>query len=184
MWVYEELVDGRKLTEIINTDHQNPKYLPGVHLPTTVVACGDVVETCKDADLLLFVVPHQFLRGVLEKMRGSVKPNAIGVSLIKGLDVGPEGPRLLSKMIKDELALTREVAVVMGANVASEVAKDQFVECTVACPDADVANLVAKLFHCHCMRADTCSDVATVEICGALKNVVAMGGGQSHYTIQ
>ena len=28
IWVYEEVVNGRKLTEIINTDHENVKYLP------------------------------------------------------------------------------------------------------------------------------------------------------------
>jgi glycerol-3-phosphate dehydrogenase (NAD+) len=26
MWVFEEEVNGRKLTEIINTEHENPKY--------------------------------------------------------------------------------------------------------------------------------------------------------------
>lgn len=34
MYVYEEVVGGRKLTEIINTEHVNVKYLPGVKLPT------------------------------------------------------------------------------------------------------------------------------------------------------
>eukprot|EP00063_Salmo_salar_P048847 XP_014023682.1 PREDICTED: glycerol-3-phosphate dehydrogenase [NAD(+)], cytoplasmic-like [Salmo salar] len=33
MWVFEETVNGRKLTEIINTDHENVKYLPGHKLP-------------------------------------------------------------------------------------------------------------------------------------------------------
>jgi len=37
MWVFEEMVDGRKLTEIINTDHENVKYLPGHKLPENVV---------------------------------------------------------------------------------------------------------------------------------------------------
>lgn len=37
MWVYEEMIDGRKLTEIINTEHQNVKYLPGHTLPANVV---------------------------------------------------------------------------------------------------------------------------------------------------
>lgn len=37
MWVFEEMVDGRKLTEIINTDHENVKYLPGYKLPENVV---------------------------------------------------------------------------------------------------------------------------------------------------
>lgn len=38
MWVFEEMVDGRKLTEIINTDHENVKYLPGHKLPPNVVS--------------------------------------------------------------------------------------------------------------------------------------------------
>ena len=37
MYVYEEVVDGRKLSEIINTDHVNPKYMPGIKLPENVV---------------------------------------------------------------------------------------------------------------------------------------------------
>lgn len=38
MWVFEEMIDGRKLTEIINTDHENVKYLPGHKLPPNVVS--------------------------------------------------------------------------------------------------------------------------------------------------
>lgn len=38
MYVYEEMVDGRKLTEIINQDHENVKYLPGHKLPANVVS--------------------------------------------------------------------------------------------------------------------------------------------------
>lgn len=38
MYMYEELVDGRKLTEIVNTEHENVKYLPGIKLPENVVS--------------------------------------------------------------------------------------------------------------------------------------------------
>ena len=38
MWVFEEMVNGRKLSEIINTDHENVKYLPGITLPDNVVS--------------------------------------------------------------------------------------------------------------------------------------------------
>ena len=61
MWVFEEDVNGRKLTEIINTDHENVKYLPGRKLPANVIAVPDVVEAAKDADILIIVVPHQFV---------------------------------------------------------------------------------------------------------------------------
>ena len=38
MWVYEEIVDGEKLSEIINKRHENVKYLPGEKLPENVVS--------------------------------------------------------------------------------------------------------------------------------------------------
>ncbi|KAH0560904.1 hypothetical protein KQX54_009917 [Cotesia glomerata] len=38
MYVYEEMIDGKKLTEIINTQHENVKYLPGHKLPPNVVS--------------------------------------------------------------------------------------------------------------------------------------------------
>ncbi|KAG0083194.1 Glycerol-3-phosphate dehydrogenase, partial [Podila minutissima] len=59
MWVYEEQVDGMNLTDIINTKHENVKYLPGIQLPENVVACPDLIKTCEDATMLVFVVPHQ-----------------------------------------------------------------------------------------------------------------------------
>ena len=44
MWVFEEMVGGRKLTDIINEDHENVKYMPGIKLPRNVVADPDVVS--------------------------------------------------------------------------------------------------------------------------------------------
>lgn len=43
MWVFEEMVNGRKLTEIINTEHENVKYLPGHKLPANVVRTSRTV---------------------------------------------------------------------------------------------------------------------------------------------
>ena len=90
MWVYEETVtldDGTssKLTDVINTRHENVKYLPGIALPKNVVAVADLAEACKDATLLIFVLPHQFLPKLLPAIRASAHPSCRGVSLIKGL---------------------------------------------------------------------------------------------------
>lgn len=41
MWVFEELIDGRKLTEIINETHENVKYLPNHKLPANVVGLSE-----------------------------------------------------------------------------------------------------------------------------------------------
>lgn len=83
MWVFEEDVGGRKLTEIINTQHENVKYLPGHKLPPNVVAVPDVVQASADADILIFVVPHQFIGKICDQLKGHLKADAIGLSLIK-----------------------------------------------------------------------------------------------------
>merc|ERR1719464_149792 len=105
MWVYEEMVEidgeNRKLSEVINSQHENVKYLPGVKLPSNVVACPDLKEAATDATLLIFVVPHQFLPNLLPTIRNAVHPSCRGVSLIKGLDFDPETklPLLISQSI-------------------------------------------------------------------------------------
>jgi glycerol-3-phosphate dehydrogenase (NAD+) len=102
MWVYEEMVeveddnndnlqDGsttktlHKLTDVINTRHENVKYLPGITLPRNIVAVADLAEACKDATLLIFVLPHQFLPRLLPTIRANCHSSCRGVSLIKGL---------------------------------------------------------------------------------------------------
>lgn len=45
----------------------------------------DLIEACKDSDLLVFVVPHQFVSGVCEQLQGHLKDGVLAVSLIKVL---------------------------------------------------------------------------------------------------
>jgi len=91
MYVYEELIDGKKLSEIINSQHENVKYLPGHTLPNTVIAVTDAVETAKDADILVFVVPHAFVPRICNSLKGKIKSTAVGISLIKGFGETPNG---------------------------------------------------------------------------------------------
>lgn len=149
MYVYEEMIDGKKLTEIINTTHENVKYLPGHKLPENIVAVPDVVEAAKDADILIFVVPHQFIRGLGTQLLGKIKPTAVGLSLIKGFDVAEGGGmELISHLITKHLKIP--CSVLMGANLAGETPN---------------------------FRVVVVDDVDAVEICGALKNIVACGAG-------
>lgn len=177
MWVFEEMIDGQKLTEIINTKHENVKYLPGKSLPENVVAVPDIVAATENADILIFVIPHQFLERSLSPLKGKIKPGAFGISLVKGFDILPEGGiRLISDSLHRMLGLP--VSVLMGANLAHEVASEQFCETTIGCDDVKDTGIVLKtLFQTPNFRVVVVDDAKTVEICGALKNIVACGAG-------
>uniref|UniRef100_A0A7N8XD57 Glycerol-3-phosphate dehydrogenase [NAD(+)] n=1 Tax=Mastacembelus armatus TaxID=205130 RepID=A0A7N8XD57_9TELE len=163
MWVFEEMVNNRKLTEIINTDHENVKYLP------------DLAESVKGADILIFVVPHQFIVKVCDTIKDHIKKDAIGMSLIKGVDAGPEGLKLISEVIRGKLGIT--MTVLMGANIASEVAEEKFCETTIGCKDKTYGPMLKELMQTTNFRVTVVEESDVVEICGALKNIVAVGAG-------
>lgn len=176
MFVYEEMVDGKKLTEIINTTHENVKYLPGKKLPENVIAVPDVLEAAKDADVLVFVIPHQFIKNICKPLVGQLKPTAVGISLIKGFDIAEGGGiALISKIICDFVHVP--MSVLMGANLAGEVADEKFCETTIGCRDPAVGRMYRDLIQTDYFRVVVVDDVEAVEVCGALKNIVATGAG-------
>jgi len=177
MWVYEEMVGDRKLTEIINTEHENVKYLPGIPLPHNVVADPDLLTSVKGATLLIFVLPHQFIKGVCGRIKESLEPGTRAISLIKGVDADEEGLRLITDVISTGLGI--DTCVLCGANVANDVAKQEFNEATIGYKNRENGELWKTVFDTPYFHINTVPDVSGVELCGALKNIVAIGAGIS-----
>jgi len=179
MWLYEEYINNEKLTDIINTRHENIKYLPQIPLPDNVRASSDLIECVKDKKILLFVIPHQFLRGTIKNLQGVVSPDTICVSLMKGIEASTNGDHQIKRfttIIEEELGVHNAVAI-MGANVATDVAHDHFAEATIASLNRYSAIAVAELLECDSFRTEITYDVSSVEWCGALKNIYALGAG-------
>lgn len=184
MWVFEEKIEGRNLTEIINTEHENVKYLPGIKLPENLVANPNLIDAVKGADILIFNIPHQFLPRIVGNLKGHVEPHARAISCLKGFEVGKKGVQLLSTYVTEELGI--QCGALSGANLAPEVAKEHWSETTVAYhipkdfrgegKDVD-HKLLKALFHRPYFHVNVIEDVAGISIAGALKNVVALGCG-------
>lgn len=60
-------------------------------------------------------------------------------------------------------------AVLMGANLANEVADEKFCETTIGCKDKKMAPILRDLFQTPNFRVVVSDDVDAIEICGALK---------------
>jgi len=175
MWVYEELIDGKKLTEIINTQHENVKYLPGIKLPENVKAIAELLKATKDADILVFVTPFPYIIEACDSLIGHIKPGVFAISLIKCVASSDSGLQLISQIIHK--ALDIDVSVLMGANLADEVAREEFSETTIGARNDENGQYLYKLFNTPYFRVTVVSDCVSVEICGALKNIVSAGAG-------
>lgn len=162
----------------ITTEHVNRKYLPGVELPAAVSATTDVAAALDGVDLVVVAIPSQSARATLEPLRDLVPPTAVAVSLMKGVELSTD--RRMSEVVAEALAIdARRVAVVSGPNLAGEIARRQPTATVVSSSDPETAAIVAKACSSGYFRPYTNADVVGVELCGAVKNVIALAVGMA-----
>ncbi|MBU1617568.1 MAG: NAD(P)-dependent glycerol-3-phosphate dehydrogenase [Candidatus Margulisbacteria bacterium] len=169
IWAREAEVAGS-----INEFHENKMYLPGFQLPA-IIEASSCLTCLKEADLALFVVPTQYLRGVAREAKELINRKALIVSAGKGIEEGTR--RLPAEIIKEELNCCGEACVLSGPNLSKEIARGLPAAAVVAAADRDLALAVQKSLLSGRFRVYTNDDVIGVQLGGALKNVIAIASG-------
>lgn len=164
--------------EQINREHVNGRYLPGVVLPETITATTDAAEALAGAEVVVIAIPSQSARATLEPLRGLLSPGSVAISLMKGIELSTD--QRMSQVVAEALDIDpRRVAVVSGPNLAGEIAQRQPTATVVSSTDPDTAALVVQACSSGYFRAYTNPDVVGVELCGAVKNVIALAVGMA-----
>lgn len=154
----------------------NPEYLPSVRLPEAVTATADPQEAIRGAELVVFAVPSQTLRGNLVEWRPWIDRDATLVSLAKGIELGTT--KRMSEVIVEAAAVTPDrVVVVSGPNLAAEIAAEQPTATVVAGTDPKRTTALQQASSTRYFRPYTNGDVAGCELGGAVKNVIALAFG-------
>ncbi len=165
-----------ELTEEINSSHRNGDYMPGINLPETLVASSDIAHVLKGATQVYIAVPSQTLRDNLESWGNLIEPDAIVVSLMKGVEQS-SGLRM-SEVIAEVLKLSQDqICVVSGPNLSLEIASEQPAACVAACTSEENAHLVAAAATNQYFTTFTNKDVIGTEFGGILKNLIAVAIG-------
>jgi glycerol-3-phosphate dehydrogenase (NAD+) len=175
MYVYDEVVNGESLVHIINTRHENVKYLPGVALPENVVAVPDLGVAATGCDFYVFVTPHQFLPKLLPQMLGKMGDGATGLSLVKGITMAKDHIELVPDTVKSILGIP--CGGLAGANIANDLAHENFCESTIAFEDKALCERWYPLVNNKYFRIKCIDDVYLQQLCGTLKNIISLGGG-------
>jgi glycerol-3-phosphate dehydrogenase (NAD(P)+) len=119
-------------------------------------------------------VPSAHVRRTLRRLAPVLDRNAAVLSVVKGIE---EGTQLrMSQVIGQELPDAR-VAVLSGPNLAREIAAGKPAGSVVASEDEALAGEMVALLAGDRFRVYTNPDVVGVELCGALKNVIALAAG-------
>ena len=156
------------------------KNLPGALLPVGISYTVDIAEALSGANLCLFVVPSQFIRTTARDAAAYIEPGTVVVNAAKGIESG--SLMTMTEVISDELKKSGckdniKVAALSGPTHAEEVAIGLPTSIVAASEDESCAMLIADVFKNSCMRVYVNSDVRGVELCGALKNIIAIAAG-------
>ncbi len=177
---HEVMIWGRRpeVCDTINTKRENTDYLPGITLPDAVRATADPAEAAKGAELVVLAVPSQTLRANLVDWADVLPPDAILMSLMKGVELGTL--KRMSEVIAEVTGAGPErIAVLTGPNLAREIAAREPAASVVACASEPVADQLREWLHGPRFRPYSSVDVVGCELGGAYKNVIALAVGMA-----
>ena len=166
-----------ELAQQISGAGENTQFLPGFPLPTelTVTANYDAISA---AEIVVSVIPSEFLRPTLLRIRSHMRNGQILVSATKGLEDRTlyRATQVLSETL-EPAGLLLSIGALSGPSFAAEVAQGQPTAITLAFSDPEIAALIQQEFSSETLRLYTSTDVVGVELGGALKNVIAIAAG-------
>ena len=139
----------------------------------------DLAAAVNGAVAIIVAVPSHSLRSLLQQLKPLLGRDARLAWATKGfeLDTG----KLPHQVAYDVFGDRYPVAVLSGPTFAREVGMGLPTAMTIASPDAEFANQLAKSLHAPNFRAYTSTDIVGVEVGGAVKNVLAVGAGLSRW---
>ena len=158
---------------------ENLQFLPGFPIPPEIAVTGDCVAA-SDADIVVSVVPSEFLRPTLMRLRKHFHNGQFVVSATKGVEDNTflRMTQVISATL-EPAGLLVSIGALSGPSFALEVAQGQPTAVTVAFSDSGVASFIQQEFSSESLRLYTSTDVIGVELGGALKNVVAIAAGMA-----
>ena len=177
LWAHEP-----EVAQDINDNHTNSRYLPESQLPGIVTATSSVVEAATDREFLILATPSLFILRTVKDIVGipaiQEGRSLIGV-LTKGFLPGPDRPVPIVESIENFLPgfYKGNVVYISGPSHAEEVVTGKITGLVSACTNPRNSIKFRELLNGRTLRVFASMDVVGVQVCAALKNVIAIAFG-------
>lgn len=153
----------------------NPIYLPDIAFPDDLDVYDDLEKALDGVTEILIVVPSHAFAQMLDRLKPLVTNKHSIVWATKGID--PKTGLLLHQVLQQHLPFIRSKAVLSGPSFAKEVAVGMPTAVTIASNDEHFSQHLVERFHTENFRPYVSDDIIGVQICGAVKNPVAVAAG-------
>ena len=172
LWAHSETEAGQ-----IDSARENTLFLPGFPLPSDLTVTADL-GLIAESQIVVSVIPSEFLRPTLQRIKGQFHNGQFVVSATKGVEKNTHCrmTQVISQVLEPAGVLV-SIGAFSGPSFAIDVAQEQPTAIAVAFSDLQVAKFIQQEFSSETLRIYTSNDVIGVELGGALKNVIAIAAG-------
>ena len=167
--------DGEQAGELL-ANRVNARYLPGVAIPDAVRVSADPASIRDATDLVIMAVPAAAMRAAAKRIHAHVADGAVVLSVAKGIE--HDTLQRMTQILGGELSGSSDrLAAMSGPNLALEIARGLPASSVVGAVDSEIGARVVGLVGTREFRLYRNRDLIGVELCGALKNIIAIAAG-------
>ena len=159
--------------ENLEKTRMNEKLLPGYKLDEKIKLTNSVEDCIKDKDLLIIAIPAAFVSDLCDEIAPYIKDNHIVIAT-KGIEQGTG--LFISEIVNNKLD-TKNVAIISGPSFATDLVSKMPAGLSVASKNEETISLTKEALQNNYIRLRETDDVIGVEICGSIKNVIALSSG-------
>lgn len=172
IWEYD-----KERAERIRSTRDNSPFLTLRPIPQQIVVDSTIERVVEDADAIIFAIPSQVLHTVVERLLQIKSDAQYYVSLTKGIDI--QTLKRPSEIIGLLPYSHDRVYVLSGPSIANEIIRGEPTATVLVGPDARGTKTLQHELATENFRIYQGDDIAGVELCAAIKNVIAIGCGIS-----
>lgn len=152
----------------------NKKALPGIIMPRNFMYTTDLCLAIKNSDVIVIAVATKYLRSVCEELKAFINKNQHIVIASKGIE--EESCYFASKIVKECLN-TKKLCTISGPSFAKDMANDEAIGLSLAATNRVTAKIVNQILVSENLKVRNTNDFIGVEICGTMKNIIAIAAG-------
>ena len=169
MWV-----ESKERAKFLNNNKKNANILPNIEIPKNITFTNDLNEVISNTNIVFIAVAAKFIDSVAKDLSKLNIKNKHFCILSKGIEQNT--CELVIDVFK-RYVKTKNVSVISGPSFAIDMAKGEPVGLTIASKNNKTMSAIKRVLASDTVKLRTSNDIIGVELCGSIKNVIAIASG-------
>lgn len=152
---------------------ENKKALPGIKMPNNIVFTGNTKKAIEGSNIVVIAVATKYISSVCDEIKPFVKDKHIVIAS-KGIE---QDTNMFASIIVKNKLKTKKLCTISGPSFAKDMASDALIGLSLATTNKKTKEVVTNALSSDTLKIRVTNDFIGVELCGTLKNIIAITAG-------